>query len=63
VAAADCLCAASTCGWFGVASARMLDPSTAAASSVPIERGRRPSGTHASVPSPLRCGARIPLLT
>ncbi len=41
VAAADCLCAASTCGWFGVASARMLDPSTAAASSVPIERGRR----------------------
>lgn len=41
VAAADCLCAASTCGWFGVASARMLDPSTAAESSVPIERGRR----------------------
>jgi hypothetical protein len=41
VAAADCLCAVSTCGWFGVASARMLDPSTAAASSAPIERGRR----------------------
>lgn len=53
VAAADYLCAASTCGSFGVVSARMLDPSTAAASSVPMERGRRAERdhhTHQSLP-------------
>ena len=47
----------------GVASARMLDPSTAPTSSVPIERGRRAERDTRISPFPISLWRAYPLLT